>query len=1002
MTTRTSLGTSAAALTLVAAVASGGACTAGQPHVSSDFGTARADIEVAPADVLCLDVAVTQGSVVVSRHFDITPLSATTFLLESLPLGVDSFTAAAYGVACPDSGTPSAPPAWIGGPITATVAASPPVEVTIPMVSTSDSGADGGGAIVGIQFPAPSAACPPVIKEFATPTATSNPGSIATGPDDNIWFTEGNSGADKVGEMSPTGGPITEIGPFAGGAFSIVAGPDGNLWFGDGTSSLARMTTTGGLGSVVTYAVAGQVSATAPGPGSTVWFAFGQRGASGNGVDNIGSIDTSQGASSIQYYSAPNTNDGTADIDGLVSGPDGRMWFTDFGSDTIGAVAPASGVISEYPTTTAGSQPSSIAVGPDGNIWFTEYNAGKIGLQVVTSRGVGAMTEYTIPTANSGPSSIVAGPDGNVWFTEEKTGKIGVISPTGGAASIQEFAIPTPDSAPAAITVGPDGNLWFAEAGSANIGYITPYGVCPGTAPVADASLPDSTTGGGDSGAVGARDSGPDASSGLEASTGCEPACAAGSVCVDGVCEGCGNATQYCCAGGTCNADLTCAQGTCSCGGPDEACCGGTTCNQGITCQVDAGAICACGGPTQACCPTTSGGSACGTGLHCSGLDCSCLAACAGYIVQKSDGSIWNTYSNSSGVAQEITVGVEGAPLYASAFASAYVYLACAVANNPSLAGTVYCWDLASGTDTDGQLGNGTFSTSATATTSQVLTGPGNPLTGITSVSIDDGSGQTACAVSSSGTVWCWGNGGDGQLGNGVEANSAYAVPVLVEAAPLGADAGTPFANVKKVAVGPDHVCALDNAGQVWCWGSNNYGQCGALAPDGGVGQTTVSYPTLVANIGSLGPIVDVAVNSYETCVVAASGEPYCWGYRAYGILGNGSSTSGDQYTPALDAGVSSILNAVQITMPSVEAACVLRSDRSIWCWGSSYGGSTPEQLTVSSPSSHVVANVDFMGSTANTTAPCFVDDQGNFYANTSTPVSPAGSVDAGPGLTCP
>src|SRR5437763_14371406 len=70
-----------------------------------------------------------------------------------------------------------------------------------------------------------------VITEFAigiTPGAF--PFFITTGPDGNLWFTEG---AGPIGRITP-GGAVTEFsaGITAGASpLGIAAGPDGSLWF---------------------------------------------------------------------------------------------------------------------------------------------------------------------------------------------------------------------------------------------------------------------------------------------------------------------------------------------------------------------------------------------------------------------------------------------------------------------------------------------------------------------------------------------------------------------------------------------------------------------------------------------------------------------------------------------------------------------------------------------------------------------------------------------------
>src|SRR5438094_3952481 len=70
--------------------------------------------------------------------------------------------------------------------------------------------------------------------------------------------------------------------------------------------------------------------------------------------------------------------------------------------------------IVEYPLPTPDSSPQGIVTGPDGALWFTENLCNNIGR--ITAGG--AVTEYPIPTPDSHPVGITTGPDGNLWFTE--------------------------------------------------------------------------------------------------------------------------------------------------------------------------------------------------------------------------------------------------------------------------------------------------------------------------------------------------------------------------------------------------------------------------------------------------------------------------------------------------------------------------------------------------------------------------------------------------------
>ena len=144
---------------------------------------------------------------------------------------------------------------------------------------------------------------------------------------------------------------------------------------------------------------------------------------------------------------------------GIAAGPDGNLWFTDYGvfsnppinPSSIGCITPA-GVVVEYTASaTAGSNPSGIAAGPDGNLWYTEMGNPKwsTGNRIGSITTAGVVTEYSTGlSAASEPNQIAAGPDGNLWFTETAGNRIGSITTTG---VITEYPVPTPKSSPFGI-----------------------------------------------------------------------------------------------------------------------------------------------------------------------------------------------------------------------------------------------------------------------------------------------------------------------------------------------------------------------------------------------------------------------------------------------------------------------------------------------------------------------------------------------------------------------
>lgn len=72
-----------------------------------------------------------------------------------------------------------------------------------------------------------------------------------------------------------------------------------------------------------------------------------------------------------------------------------------------------------------------------------------------------------------------------------------------------------------------------------------------------------------------------------------------------------------------------------------------------------------------------------------------------------------------------------------------------------------------------------------------------------------------SCAVLKTGRVRCWGNGDDGQLGDGTTKDSDTPVEVVG------------ISDAEAVAVGSGHSCALRRGGRVSCWGRNSFGQLG-------------------------------------------------------------------------------------------------------------------------------------------------------------------------------
>jgi len=228
----------------------------------------------------------------------------------------------------------------------------------------------------------------------------------------------------------------------------------------------------------------------------------------------------------------------------------------------------------------------------------------------------------------------------------------------------------------------------------------------------------------------------------------------------------------------------------------------------------------------------------------------------------------------------------------------------------------VDCWGL----NGDGQLGNGTTNGSSAPVAVLGL--------GVGAVAVVAGEFHS-CVLTTIGEVECWGANGSDQLGYGTGDSST---PVAVTNLSSG---------VVGIAAGDNHTCALTSAGAVECWGSNEYGQLGDNS------TTNSSTPVSVSGLSS--GVVAIAAGEGHSCALTSAGKVECWGYNAFGQLGNGSVT--DSHTPVDVTGLSSGVVGIAA---GEDHTCALTSGGKAECWGDGsfgqLGNGTTSPSTTPSP----------------------------------------------------
>ena len=153
-----------------------------------------------------------------------------------------------------------------------------------------------------------------------------------------------------------------------------------------------------------------------------------------------------------------------------------------------------------------------------------------------------------------------------------------------------------------------------------------------------------------------------------------------------------------------------------------------------------------------------------------------------------------------------------------------------------------------------------------------------------------------------------------------------------------------PLPPVRQVFCGANHTMAITEEGELWAWGSNDWGKLG----DGTT--TTRLYPVHIMD-----NIVYVSNGNYHTMAIDEFGGLWGWGNNAWGQLGDGTTTD-RLYPVRIMAGVMHVSAASNHTM-------AITSDGRLWGWGNNANG----QLGTGSAASqylfpvHVMDNIEYV-----------------------------------------
>jgi alpha-tubulin suppressor-like RCC1 family protein len=323
----------------------------------------------------------------------------------------------------------------------------------------------------------------------------------------------------------------------------------------------------------------------------------------------------------------------------------------------------------------------------------------------------------------------------------------------------------------------------------------------------------------------------------------------------------------------------------------------------------------------------------------------------ASALALRDDGTVWAWGNNSNGELGDGTTQSKSHPVLVTGLVGQVKSVATTYAH--ALAATTDGKTWAWGHGLDGQLGNGSFTSSRTAikvsglplTVDKVATGAWHSL-----------------ALDTDGTVWAWGNNSRGQLGDGT--TNSHSTPARVST----------LSNIVAISTKTHRNLALDTSGRVWAWGHGGWGALGsgdysdrttpfvvtglpkitaigtanrvslAIGTDGSVwmwgdneagqfGDTRYARQPLPVSVSTLAGLSGFTFGESHTVARGLNGALKAWGENSYGQLGVGDTN--DRSVPTL------VTAPPQFTQVSAGAdhTMAIAGDGSVWAWGSNGNG---------------------------------------------------------------
>ncbi len=189
------------------------------------------------------------------------------------------------------------------------------------------------------------------------------------------------------------------------------------------------------------------------------------------------------------------------------------------------------------------------------------------------------------------------------------------------------------------------------------------------------------------------------------------------------------------------------------------------------------------------------------------------------------------------------------------------------------------------------------------------------------------GSCGAAAAIKADGTLWIWGSGTHGGLGNNYATNRSSPVQTI--------SGGT---NWKQVSSGGSSMLAIKTDGTLWGWGLSNNGQLG--------NESAASRSSPVQTVSGGTNWKQVSASWVMASAIKTDGTLWLWGFSQQGALGDNTIITKSSPVQTVSGGT----NWKQVSA-GLDLVSAVKTDGTLWIWGYNSRGQLGDNTTINKSS---------------------------------------------------